>query len=190
MSWPGQALAGVEVGVDSGEDQGRRPRGVGPTGMAPSARAARRGPARLPADAVDGVDFDRRPDEPARFTLQARPGGPLRTTMRSPRPLHGCGDRYDPSARTYAYRIRSTLDVGRLGNTQVTVDADTGPEVAFTRPTGGARWTTFTTWIEELHEAGVWRWPMQLLLSVVGVGVAALGATGVLVWARKRRARV
>lgn len=94
---------------------------------------------------------------------------------------------YDPASRTYAYRIRSTLDPGRLGNTQVTLDADDGRVVAFSRPTGGRAGTTFTTWIEEIHSADVGGWPMQALISVAGVGVGVLSVTGVLIWMRKRR---
>jgi uncharacterized iron-regulated membrane protein len=96
---------------------------------------------------------------------------------------------YDPGARTYAYRVKSTLDPGKLGNTQLTLDADTGRTLAFARPTGGRFGTSFTTWIEELHTAGVWGWPMQVFLTLMGLAVAMLSVTGVMIWLRKRSAR-
>ena len=96
---------------------------------------------------------------------------------------------YDPAARTYAYRAKSTLDIGKLGNTQLILDADDGRVLAFTRPTGGRAGTTFTTWIEELHTAGVWGWPMQAFLTLMGLAITSLSVTGVLIWMRKRQAR-
>jgi uncharacterized iron-regulated membrane protein len=95
---------------------------------------------------------------------------------------------YDPAARTYAYRVKSSLDPGKLGNTQITLDADDGRAVAFSRPTGGRLGTTLTTWIDDLHTAGVFGWPMQVLISLTGVTVSGLSVTGVLIWMRKRRA--
>jgi uncharacterized iron-regulated membrane protein len=95
---------------------------------------------------------------------------------------------YDRAARTYAYRVRSSLDPGKLGNTQLTLDADDGRVLAFSRPTGGRSGATLTTWIEDLHTAGVFGWPMQVLISVTGVTLAGLSVTGVLIWMRKRRA--
>ena len=97
---------------------------------------------------------------------------------------------YDPAARTYAYRVRSTLDPGKFGNTQLTLDADTGRILAFARPTGGRFGTTFTTWIEDLHTAGVWGWPMQVFLTIIGLAVSTLSVTGVMIWLRKRSARL
>ena len=86
---------------------------------------------------------------------------------------------YDPSARHYTYRVKSSLDPGRLGNTQLTLDAEDGRVLAFSRPTGGRLGSTLTTWIEELHTAGVFGWPLQAPLSTAGLGVAMLSVTGV-----------
>lgn len=94
---------------------------------------------------------------------------------------------YDPSARHYTYRVKSSLDPGRVGNTQLTLDAEDGRVLAFSRPTGGRLGSTLTTWIEELHTAGVFGWPLQALLSTAGLGVAMLSVTGVMIWMRKRR---
>ena len=92
---------------------------------------------------------------------------------------------YDPDRHTYAYRVRSTLDPGKLGNTQLVLDADDGQVLAFSRPTGGRWGTSFTTWIEDLHTADVWGWPMQAFLTVMGLAVCLLSVTGVLIWRRK-----
>ncbi len=95
---------------------------------------------------------------------------------------------YDPGNRSYAYRIRSSLDVGDAGNTQVRIDGDTGRLIDVRMPTGGATGTAITTWIGEIHTGGVFGLPMKLLLTVVGFAMAVLSITGVLIWNRKRRA--
>ena len=95
---------------------------------------------------------------------------------------------YNPEKRTYAYRVRSTLDPGKLGNTQLVLDADTGRVLDFQRPTGGKLGTTFTTWIENLHEAEVLGWPMRAFLTLMGLAIVMLSVTGALIWWRKRGA--
>ena len=96
---------------------------------------------------------------------------------------------YNSALRTYAYRVRSTLDSGKFGNTQLILDADTGNVLDFQRPTGGRFGTSLTTWIEDLHTAGVWGWPMRAFLTLMGLGVCMLSVTGILIWWRKRTAR-
>jgi uncharacterized iron-regulated membrane protein len=96
---------------------------------------------------------------------------------------------YDPSSRTYAYRVSSSLDPGRLGNTQITIDAVSGRTLAVSLPTGGRFGTTLTTWIEEIHTAGILGWPMKLAISGAGIAIAAISVTGVLITVRKTRRR-
>jgi uncharacterized iron-regulated membrane protein len=56
-------------------------------------------------------------------------------------------------------------------------------------PTGQHVGNTFTTWIMALHMAMVFDLPMKIFVSVMGVTVATLTVTGVVIWWRKRQAR-
>lgn len=95
---------------------------------------------------------------------------------------------YDPSTHLYTYRVRSDRDIGRLGNTQLHLDGDSGASSAVEMPTGRRAADTVTTWLGELHTADVFGRPMQMILTVVGLGIAMLSITGVLIWLRKRNA--
>lgn len=95
---------------------------------------------------------------------------------------------YDPATHVYEYRVRSNHDPGRTGNTSLRLDGDTGRVSGFSVPTGRAAGDTITTWIGDIHVADVFGWPMKVALSLTGLAIAMLSITGVLLWARKRRA--
>lgn len=97
---------------------------------------------------------------------------------------------HDPRSGVYSYRVRSTRDAAeRWGLTQVSFDADTGALLGVWLPTGSASGDTIRTWFTTLHMAGVWGWPMQLVVCAAGLAVAALSVTGVVIWWRKRTGR-
>ncbi|MFT7774207.1 PepSY-associated TM helix domain-containing protein [Roseateles sp.] len=90
----------------------------------------------------------------------------------------------------YRYDVHSSLDLReRGGYTQVYFDGDTGALRATWLPTGGAAGDTVRTWLTSLHMALVWGLPMKLFMSAMGLAVAMLVVTGVVIWWRKRRAR-
>ncbi|OON59955.1 hypothetical protein B0920_22040 [Massilia sp. KIM] len=95
------------------------------------------------------------------------------------------------SGKAYARLVARTgrdLD-GRFAQSSVYVDGRTGALLGVWFPTGEAAGDTITTWITTLHMAAIWGRPFQALMSVIGVAVAMLSVTGVLIWLRKRRAR-
>lgn len=97
---------------------------------------------------------------------------------------------YDASRAAYRYVVRSSLDIhGRMGNTQLYLDANTGRLLGSWRPTGAAGGDTVTTWLTGMHMAAVGGMPFRLLITALGVAVGMLSVTGVLVWRKKRRAR-
>lgn len=97
---------------------------------------------------------------------------------------------YDPRRALFSYYVRSSLDVReRVGRTVVHFDANTGELRLSWFPTGAASGDTITSWLTGLHMAARWGWPLQALVTVVGLMVAMLSATGVLVWRRKAGAR-
>ena len=90
----------------------------------------------------------------------------------------------------WRYQVRSSRDIrDRWGSTQLIFDADTGELLRVWLPTGAASGDTLRTWLTSLHMAALWGTPFRIFMSGIGLVVALLGITGVLIWARKRRAR-
>jgi uncharacterized iron-regulated membrane protein len=96
---------------------------------------------------------------------------------------------YDVGTHSYAYRVKTDRDPGRTGNTQISIDGDTGRIFGLRVPTGRNAGDTVTTWLGDLHTADVFGRAWQIVITIVGLGVAMLSITGVLVWNRKRIAR-
>lgn len=92
---------------------------------------------------------------------------------------------------TYRYQVRSSRDLDdRWGSTQVIFDADTGELLRVWLPTGAANGDTIRTWLINLHRASLWGTPFRLFMSGVGLIVVMLSITGVIIWWRKRSARI
>lgn len=97
---------------------------------------------------------------------------------------------YDGRMGVYRYRVRSTRDVREhKGLTTVVIDAASGRLLLSWIPTGAASGDTIRSWLAALHMGSMWGWPFKTFLSLVGLMVAMLSVTGVLVWRRKRRGR-
>lgn len=95
---------------------------------------------------------------------------------------------YDPTRGVYRYDVRTSHDIRhRGGHTRLVMDADTGRLVGLWLPTGAASGDTISTWLETLHMAALGGWPVQLLICLMGLVVAMLSFTGILVWLKKRR---
>jgi uncharacterized iron-regulated membrane protein len=89
----------------------------------------------------------------------------------------------------YYYRVHSSRDVVRYGETTVAIDGQSGALIGAEIPTGKLAGNTFTSWIKGLHMAMVWGLPWRIFVSIMGLVVVTLSITGVLIWLRKRRAR-
>jgi uncharacterized iron-regulated membrane protein len=90
----------------------------------------------------------------------------------------------------YIYMVHSTLDLReKIGNTAVVIDADTGAWRGHWLPTGGEAGNTVSNWLGALHMGHVGGLAWRIAVGVVGVLVAALTLTGVVIWAIKARAR-
>lgn len=97
---------------------------------------------------------------------------------------------YDPSQAVYRYSVKSSRDIGqRSSGTQIYFDANTGTVLSRRLPTGEAAGDTFTTWITTLHRANIWGLPFRVFVCAMGLVVAMLSITGLIIWLRKRRAR-
>lgn len=97
---------------------------------------------------------------------------------------------YSAETGSYRYRVHSSRDVGdHNGSTRLVFNANTGELITLWLPTGAASGDTVTSWLLNLHMASFWGWPFKLFVCLVGVAVAMLSVTGVLIWWRKRSAR-
>ena len=95
---------------------------------------------------------------------------------------------YERALGVYSYNVRSSRDVrAHKGLTTVFFDAASGRQLATWLPTGAASGDTIRSWISALHMASMWGWPFKLFICAMGVLVAGLNVTGVLIWRRKRR---
>lgn len=98
---------------------------------------------------------------------------------------------HDPLHGLYRYDVKSSRDIrDHRGSTSVEFDADTGKLKGVWLPTGAASGDTIRTWITSLHMAALWGMPFKVFMTLMGLAVAMLSVTGVVVWARKRSSRV
>lgn len=99
--------------------------------------------------------------------------------------------RLDRVRGIYIFAFQSDRDVinrfvgGRMG-----FSADTGHLRYLQLPTGQHPRTTFETWLSGLHMGIVLGLPWRLAVSALGLAVMGLSVTGVLIWTRKRSARL
>jgi len=77
---------------------------------------------------------------------------------------------------------------GRLGNPWLYIDAATGALVGEHVPGSGSAGDIFLQAQFALHSGRILGLPGRILMSFMGLAVALFSATGVLLWARKRRA--
>jgi uncharacterized iron-regulated membrane protein len=98
---------------------------------------------------------------------------------------------YESARGLYTYVVTTDRDIRERygGNTRLFFDGDSGAFKGLYLPTGEAAGDTVTTWITALHMAAMWGWPLKLLVCAMGLVVAMLALTGVVVWWKKRAAR-
>lgn len=97
---------------------------------------------------------------------------------------------YERELGVYSYSVRSSRDVREhKGLTTIFFDAASGRQLASWLPTGTASGDTIRSWISALHMASMWGWPFKLFICAMGMLVAGLSVTGVLIWRRKRHGK-
>ena len=99
--------------------------------------------------------------------------------------------RYDPASGTYTYAFRSDRDVyEKFAGARLAFDGNSGQLRYLSLPTGEHPRATVDTWLFGLHMAAIGGMPVRIAVSVIGLLVTALSVTGVLIWMRRRRARI
>jgi uncharacterized iron-regulated membrane protein len=98
---------------------------------------------------------------------------------------------YDPGRAVYTYMARTSRDIRERhgGNTRLYLDADSGAFKGIFLPTGEAVGDTFTSWITTLHMAAIWGVPFRLFMTIMGLAVAVLSVTGIVIWWKKLKGR-
>lgn len=98
---------------------------------------------------------------------------------------------YDSQRGLYRYQVNTSADVSdRYGQTRFFIDAQTSTLKGVVVPTGVAAGDTITNWIMTLHMGAVWGLPFQIFICFMGIVVSALSITGLVIWWRKRSARI
>jgi uncharacterized iron-regulated membrane protein len=99
---------------------------------------------------------------------------------------------YHPEIGAFRYQVQSSLDVSdRYPDTTLWLSARDGRWLGLDTPTGQNAGLTLTTWLYQLHFGAVNRLglPYRVLVSLLGLAIAALSVTGAWVWWVKRAKR-
>ncbi|MGO9634542.1 MAG: PepSY-associated TM helix domain-containing protein [Steroidobacteraceae bacterium] len=101
------------------------------------------------------------------------------------------GMAYIDELGVYTYGIISNLDVqAHSWTTSLWLDGDTGNLVQLDLPSGETAGNTIENWLRALHFADLNdNFLYRALVSIMGLVIAMLSATGFYIWLRKRRAR-
>ena len=91
----------------------------------------------------------------------------------------------------YVMVARSSLRIGKAGETVVAFDANSGQMSLAVWPGCPLERAgdVISYWLAKLHMAAVFGRPMQVLVCIMGVVITALSVTGVIIWLKKRSAR-
>jgi len=119
--------------------------------------------------------------ETARAAVQERAARDGFTFLRDDRVF------YDRERGLYNYRAFTSRDItDDYGGVRAIVDGETGTIIGVALPaeTNGD-WVN--SWLSALHTAAVWGTPYRVLVSVLGVTIATLSISGIVIWLRKRR---
>lgn len=97
---------------------------------------------------------------------------------------------YDHHHAVFGYAVHSDRDVNdEHGRTKIVFDANTGALKFLDTPTGQAAGNTVAMWLYALHMAQVWGLPFRIFVCAMGLVVAMLCVTGVVIWLKKRKGR-
>lgn len=95
------------------------------------------------------------------------------------------------SADAYEYRYQSATDLPtERGQSRLFFDRETGEVVAFKSGRGDASANGVHEWLVALHIASIGGLPYRIFVSALGLAVVMLSVTGVVIWMKKRSARL
>lgn len=97
----------------------------------------------------------------------------------------------DRAHGVWRYGFRSSREnLDHKGQSRLFVDTQTGALKGFVLPSGQNARATFESWLFGLHMAQVWGLPYRIFVCALGLLITMLSVTGVLIWMKKRSARI
>lgn len=94
-------------------------------------------------------------------------------------------------ADVYEYRYRDAKDLPtERGQSRLFFDRETGAAVAFKSGRGDATANGLHEWLVALHIAAIGGLPYRIFVAILGLAVVMLSVTGVVIWMKKRSARI
>lgn len=91
----------------------------------------------------------------------------------------------------HTYVVRTSRDKSANGaNSYYTIDAHNGRILRADLPTGEQNGATVGYWLGLLHIAAVFGLPYRIFVSITGAIILLLSVTGVVIWMKKRTARI
>lgn len=96
---------------------------------------------------------------------------------------------YDPAKGIYAIYARDPRDIDGYGGREILIDAVSGERLSDRHRNGGSAGDVVMAWQFPLHSGKAFGWWGRIAVFLAGLAVCMFSATGVLIWARKYRAR-
>jgi len=96
---------------------------------------------------------------------------------------------YDPATGMYSYRFSSSGDI-QEGSSRLWLKGTDGRIFAIYLPAEDASGVQATEWLFGYHMATIFGWPMRVFVCAMGLIVTILSVTGIVIWTKKRAARV
>ena len=95
----------------------------------------------------------------------------------------------EPRKGHYEVRLFDSRDVKPYGGRSIYVDMMSGAVLADEHAAAGGAGNAVLAWQYPLHSGQAFGWPGRILIFIAGLSVCVFSATGVMIWARKRKAR-
>jgi uncharacterized iron-regulated membrane protein len=98
---------------------------------------------------------------------------------------------YDSNLNTYQYQVKSSLDSSKWATTKIIFDGNSGTLVKTAWPGSHEKLgDVITRWLIWLHMAVVFGIAMQIFVCMFGLVIVVITITGIVIWWKKRKARV
>ena len=98
---------------------------------------------------------------------------------------------FRPGADAYEYRFRASNDLPTTRpQSRIWFDRETGAVIAHKHGRGTLDADGIDRWLVALHIGSIGGLPYRAFVAIVGLGVVVLSVTGIVVWMRKRSARL
>lgn len=97
---------------------------------------------------------------------------------------------FHPNLGVYWLRHFDDRDIDLIGRRWIVVRYSDGKILADRHQVDGTAGDVFSAWMLPLHTGEAFGWPGRILIALSGITLSIVIVTGILIWARKRRARM